>query len=91
MIDTEPLSCQELVELVTAYLEGALPPADAARFEAHISACEGCTRFLDQIRVTIELAGTLRPEDLSPEAEAELLGAFRDWRGQQGGPESPDT
>jgi anti-sigma factor RsiW len=74
------LSCKELVELVTDYLEGALAPADAARFDAHISLCEGCTAYLDQMRKTIAVVGALPPESLSPEAERDLLEAFRDWK-----------
>lgn len=74
------VSCQELVELVTDYLDGALPPADRARFDAHIAGCDGCRAYLEQIRATIALTGTLTPEQLSPEAEAALLEAFRDWK-----------
>ena len=73
------ISCQELVELVTEYLEGALPPAERARFEAHIVPCDGCRKYLEQIRKTIELTGRLTPEQLDPQAEAALLGAFRQW------------
>ena len=76
----ETLSCQELVELVTDYLEGALPAYDRARFDGHIEACDGCTRYLAQIRVTIELTGRLTHEQLDPAAEAALLEAFRDWK-----------
>jgi anti-sigma factor RsiW len=47
------MSCQELVELVTDYLEGALPPEDVARFEAHVAACPGCEAYLEQMRTTI--------------------------------------
>ena len=80
MIDVEALSCRELVELVTDYLEGALDPADVARFEAHIGGCDGCTGYLEQMRQTIRLTGTLTLDDVTPEAEAELLEAFRGWR-----------
>jgi anti-sigma factor RsiW len=76
----EQLSCQELVELVTDYLDGALPPAERVRFDAHIAGCDGCTGYLEQIRATITLTGTLAPEQLAPEAEAALLEAFRDWK-----------
>jgi len=79
---TSGLSCQELVELVTDYLEGRLPRRQRRRFEQHISGCSGCTTYLDQMRATIELTGRLRVEDLDPAAEAELLAAFRDWRGE---------
>jgi anti-sigma factor RsiW len=77
----EQLNCRELVELVTAYLDGALAPADARRFEAHLAACDACVEYLRQIRETIRITGTLRPDDLSAEAESELLAAFRGWHG----------
>lgn len=75
----EQLSCQELVELVTDYLEGALSPEERTRFVAHIERCNGCGTYLEQIKQTIELTGRLTPEQLDPTAEAALLGAFRDW------------
>ena len=80
-VDLEQLSCRELVELVTDYLEGALPECERARFEDHISRCDGCEVYLAQMRQTIELVGHLPAEALSPEAERELLEAFRGWRG----------
>jgi len=79
MIDTEALSCQELVELVTDYLEGALGPADLQRFERHTAGCDDCTRYLQQLRTIIELTGTLTIDDLAPEVENALLDAFRGW------------
>ena len=78
------LSCQELVELVTAYLEDGLSPEDRARFDAHVEVCPGCRTYLAQIRRTIELSGRLTPEQLDPEAEAALLAAFRDWQHREG-------
>lgn len=77
---TTPLSCQELVELITDYLEGALAPADAARFELHLEGCDGCRGYLEQMRETIAALGHLPAESLSPEAERKLLAAFKDWR-----------
>ena len=79
MIDVEELSCQELVELVTDYLEGALEDGDLRRFEEHIARCGGCTRYLEQLRATIRIAGTITTDDLSPEAEHSLLEAFGNW------------
>jgi len=77
---SEPgLTCAQVVELVTDYLEGGLSDADRARFDAHLSACDGCTNYLDQIRVTIAVVGRVREEDLSAEAKAGLLTAFRGW------------
>jgi anti-sigma factor RsiW len=76
----EALSCQELTELVTDYLEGALPPAEKARFEEHLAECFNCEVYLEQIRETVRLAGTLEPDGLAPAAEEALLHAFRDWK-----------
>ncbi len=76
----EQLSCQELVELVTDYLEGALPEAEQARFEQHLSPCDGCREYVEQIRTTIALTGGVAAPALSPEAERALLAAFRDWK-----------
>ena len=75
----EQLSCQELVELVTDYLEGALSEEETARFESHIGLCDGCNVYLEQIRQTIAVAGRLSVDALSPEAESALIDAFRDW------------
>jgi len=76
----EQLSCQELVELVTDYLEGALPQAERASFEHHIEGCAGCHEYVRQMRETIELTGSLTPADLSPQAEAAMLAAFQEWK-----------
>ena len=77
------LSCRELVELVTDYLEGALPRADRRRFEKHIAACDACTAYLEQIRLTITATGELTEEDIQPQARDELLAAFRDWNSRR--------
>ena len=74
------MTCQELVELVTDYLEGRLPDGERERFEQHLATCPACSVYLDQMRATIDALGHLPPESLSPEAERELLAAFRDWR-----------
>ena len=76
----EDLSCKELVELVTDYFDGALTPRDRARFEAHLDACTGCARYVEQMRATIAAAGRLEPEAVPPDAEAALREAFRDWK-----------
>ena len=80
MIDTEAFSCQELVELVTDYLEGALSPGDLRRFEDHIAVCDACTEYLRQLRETIRVVGMITPDDLTPEAESELLAVFERWK-----------
>ena len=76
----EDMNCNELVELVTDYLEGRLSSTDRARFEAHLDACEGCANHLDQIRRTISTMGSLPADSLTPEMETALLGAFRRWK-----------
>ena len=81
MSTIEALSCQELVELVTDYLEDALPAEERARFEHHIAGCDKCGAYISQMRETIRLVGRLEPGSLPPDAIAELLEAFRDWRG----------
>jgi predicted anti-sigma-YlaC factor YlaD len=75
------LTCAEIVELVTDYLEGGLSTEDRERFEEHIGYCDWCLTYLDQMRQTIATVGELREEDLSPELQGGLLDAFRDWSG----------
>jgi len=75
----EDLTCQELVELVTDYLEGALPPEQRARFEAHLAACRGCEIHLEQMRTTLALTRASAVLGERPEVAA-LLEAFRDWK-----------
>ena len=74
------LTCAELVELVTEYLDGALPPEELERFEIHLVYCSPCTTHLEQVRETIRATGGLREEDLDPALADELLAAFRGWR-----------
>jgi anti-sigma factor RsiW len=74
------MPCQELVEVITDYLERALAETDRLRFEAHLAECDACRDYLEQFRQTIALAGRLEPEQLSPHVHEELLAAFRDWR-----------
>jgi anti-sigma factor RsiW len=78
------MTCRELVELVTDYLEGALPPREARRFEAHVAGCAGCHEYLEQMRKTIRLVGQLTPDDIAPEPREVLLSAFRDWHARSG-------
>jgi predicted anti-sigma-YlaC factor YlaD len=78
--DAPPLTCKELVELVTDYLEGALPSADRRRFEEHLTTCPYCRIYLDQMRQTIRALGHLPEEAIPPEALEALLARFRGWR-----------
>lgn len=77
------LSCQELVELVTDYFEGALSRRDRKRFERHIAGCDACTAYLEQIKLTISASGRLTEESLEPQVRDELLEAFRGWKQQR--------
>jgi anti-sigma factor RsiW len=74
------ISCQEVVELVTDYVEQALPADEAAVFEQHLNFCDGCVRYVDQVRRTIDVVGELRTEDIPDDTKEHLLTAFRDWR-----------
>jgi predicted anti-sigma-YlaC factor YlaD len=76
----EHISCQEVVELVSDYLEQALPSEEAAVFEQHLNFCEGCVVYVDQVRTTVAGAGELRAEEVPPEVKDKLMSAFRDWR-----------
>jgi anti-sigma factor RsiW len=74
------MACQELVELVTEYLDGTLPELERARFEEHLAGCEGCQTYLEQMRQTISLCGRLTEESIPSEAKRELLHIFRTWK-----------
>ncbi|MGB8646763.1 MAG: zf-HC2 domain-containing protein [Anaerolineae bacterium] len=80
----DELNCRELVELVTDYLEGKLPPEERARFEEHLSGCTGCGNYLDQVRRTIKIVGRLTEDSIEPAARQDLLKAFRDWKQSRG-------
>jgi anti-sigma factor RsiW len=76
----KPLSCQELVEVVTDYLEGTMSARDRKRFDKHIASCPHCTAYLEQMQITIRTVGRLREDSLDPQMREALLVAFRDWR-----------
>jgi anti-sigma factor RsiW len=78
-VSRQPLNCDELVEIVTDYLEGALSDADRDRFEEHLAGCAGCANYLEQIKVTIDVAGRITADDLPNETKSALLAAFRNW------------
>jgi predicted anti-sigma-YlaC factor YlaD len=81
-METNPndMSCKELVELVTDYLEGSLSPPDLHRFDLHIAKCDWCKIYIDQIRLTIKAAGKLSEDSILPHVQDELLAVFRDWK-----------
>ncbi len=76
----EPLDCNELVELVTEYLDGTLDLATRSRFDLHLIECDGCENYLQQLRSTVAALGRVRPDELDPTFRDRLLTAFRDWQ-----------
>lgn len=80
MPHSEDLTCKELVELVTEYLEDSLPPRLRAQFEEHLAVCPGCTTYLEQMRQTIRAMGELTEDSLEPETLEKLLALFRNWK-----------
>lgn len=74
------IPCQQVVELVTDYLEGVLPRRERRRFEHHLAGCPHCTAYLAQMRETLALTGRLVPQDLSPDMEREFGEIYRRWR-----------
>ena len=74
------LACQQAVELVTDYLEGALSRADRRQFEKHLARCAGCTEYLAQIRGTIAITGRVTADDLTDEMRIEFVELYRRWQ-----------
>jgi anti-sigma factor RsiW len=74
------MDCNELVELVTAYLDGALDPDTRSRVDLHLLECDGCEHYREQFRVTVRTLGKIRDDQLDPAFRTRLLKAFRDWR-----------
>ncbi len=77
---SEHVNCQELVEMVTDHLEGALGREDAALLEQHLNFCDGCVAYVDQMRVTVRAVGLLREPKVSEDTRAALVAAFRGWK-----------
>jgi anti-sigma factor RsiW len=75
----QPMTCAELVELVTEYLEEELSDVDRARFEEHIELCPMCQTHLQQLRITIRELGRLQESDIDPDVLAEMQERFRGW------------
>ena len=80
MPNSDDLTCQALIELVTDYLEGMLSVHDRERFEAHLLDCDECPIYLEQIRVTIRTVGALTEQRMSQSAKDDLLLRFRTWK-----------
>jgi anti-sigma factor RsiW len=79
LLRPKPIPCVEVVEIVTAYLDGAMPARERRRFEAHLEGCEHCTAYLAQIRETIAVVGRVAPDALSAEALAALQDVCARW------------
>jgi anti-sigma factor RsiW len=75
-----PISCREVVELVTAYLDGALDSRTARRVDAHLAVCEACEVYVEQIRATVTGLAQVDLPELPQDVCAGLLEAFRGWR-----------
>jgi anti-sigma factor RsiW len=76
----DEMACNELVEVVTEYLEGSLALKDRERFAAHLAECHYCAYYLEQFRETIAATGELTLDSIAPDRRAELLEAFAGWR-----------
>jgi anti-sigma factor RsiW len=76
----QELACIEVVEVVTDYLEGTMPARKRRLLEQHLTGCDGCEAYIEQMRRTIEVSGRLREEDVPPELEERLLAAFESWK-----------
>ena len=74
------LICQEIVEVITDYLEGAMDAELQSSFEAHLAGCPHCTHYVEQMRAMIRVSGTIEAEALTPDFRAGLLAAFREFR-----------
>jgi anti-sigma factor RsiW len=79
------VNCNEFVELVTAYLDGVLDPGTERRLTEHLAECDGCDRYLDQIRTTVATLAHLPAERLDPAVRAELVSALRAYPGPGAG------
>jgi predicted anti-sigma-YlaC factor YlaD len=80
MAPMNEMTCRELVELITDYLEGTLTPVERARFEGHLEECDGCSDYVSQMRLTLQVLGRLSENGVAPDAEERLLAVFRDWK-----------
>ncbi len=79
-INQDELNCQEVVELVTDYLEHALLPEMQAQFEKHVAECPGCDTYIEQLQQTITMLRKLSEQSMFPETKQELLEIFRNWK-----------
>jgi predicted anti-sigma-YlaC factor YlaD len=83
MSELEEMACQELVEVITDYLEGALSAVDRQRFEEHLTGCPGCRNYVEQMRATIRLTGALRSDSITPDLREQFLGVLKNVKRRQ--------
>ena len=79
----DEMACRELVQVISAYLEGTLPAEDRLRFDAHLEECPYCVNYLEQMRETISTLGELTPDSIAPDKRREILEAFGTWRSRE--------
>ena len=76
---TSELSCKELTEVVTDYLEGTMDALERRRFEEHLSLCPACVTYIEQMKETIRHVGISGPVQIPSKLESDILKAFRSW------------
>ena len=74
------MSCQEMTELITEFLDGSMPWFQRIRFQMHVGLCRGCRHYLGQMKLTIKTLGQLPPDPMPPEIRDEMLRRFRNWK-----------
>ncbi len=80
---SDEIVCRELVELVTPYLEDALPPDERALVDQHLATCDGCEAYVQQMRLTIRAVGHVSEEAIASKTRQDVLAIFRDWRARR--------
>ena len=83
MSEVDEMACQELVEVITEYLENTLSAEDRQRFEEHLAGCAGCRNYLEQMRTTIRLTGALRADAIPLELREQFLGVLKSVKRRQ--------
>ena len=85
MSETVSFSCRQVVDLVTDYVDGALPSSERLAFEQHVAICPPCRAYFAQMRAVVRVAGSLREDHLPEPVRENLRNAFRDWKRRSNG------